>query len=176
MQKDMHSGWGIRTLASSEHSYNPIDYQVGAVWPHDNSLIGLGLHRAGLLAEFEKVFTGVFDAATLLPMLRLPEVLDGFARSDYPRPVLYPVSCSPQAWAAGTLPLLLSAALGLAPDAAAERLLVRCPHLPAWLERVDVHGLRVGSHGVDLSYRRVDGHTECTVTANDGLAVSIETN
>src|SRR5207245_1434944 len=38
----MFSGWGIRTLAVGEAAFNPIDYQVGAVWPHDNSLIAAG--------------------------------------------------------------------------------------------------------------------------------------
>ena len=114
LDQDTYSGWGVRTLAASERAYNPIDYQVGAVWPHDNSLIALGLQQCGFRSEFEQIFTGIFEAATLLPMMRLPEVLDGFARSDYPRPVPYPVSCSPQAWAAGSLPLMLSSALGLA--------------------------------------------------------------
>ena len=32
------SGWGIRTVASSEARYNPMSYHNGSVWPHDNGL------------------------------------------------------------------------------------------------------------------------------------------
>ena len=35
------TGWGIRTIASSEARYNPMSYHNGSVWPHDNALIGL---------------------------------------------------------------------------------------------------------------------------------------
>ena len=41
----LFSGWGIRTMASSENSYNPIGYHVGTVWPHDNSFIAWGCAR-----------------------------------------------------------------------------------------------------------------------------------
>ena len=39
----LFSGWGVRTMAVGEGGYNPIGYHVGTVWPHDNSLIALGL-------------------------------------------------------------------------------------------------------------------------------------
>ena len=37
MSDDLFSGWGIRTMAATEGSYNPIGYHVGTVWPHDSS-------------------------------------------------------------------------------------------------------------------------------------------
>src|SRR6195256_2806256 len=51
MQQDMWSGWGIRTLSADHPSFNPYNYQTGAVWPHDNSLIALGMRRYGFAAE-----------------------------------------------------------------------------------------------------------------------------
>lgn len=48
MAPDMYSGWGIRTLSSSERAYSPIGYHLGTVWPHDNALIVAGLRRNGL--------------------------------------------------------------------------------------------------------------------------------
>ena len=39
------SGWGIRTVASSEARYNPMSYHNGSIWPHDNSLIAAGFAR-----------------------------------------------------------------------------------------------------------------------------------
>ncbi len=55
MSERLFSGWGVRTLASSEAAYNPIDYQVGAVWPHDNALIAAGLKRCGLAEEAVRI-------------------------------------------------------------------------------------------------------------------------
>ena len=47
---------------------------------------------------------------------RLPEVFAGYSRSEVHEPVEMPRSCSPQAWAAGTVPLLVRAMLGVEPD------------------------------------------------------------
>src|SRR5262249_22015424 len=44
---DFYSGWGIRTLASSEARYNPLSYHNGSIWPHDNAVIAGGLARYG---------------------------------------------------------------------------------------------------------------------------------
>src|SRR5439155_20609651 len=41
----MFSGWGIRTMSSTDVGYNPIGYHLGTVWPHDNSLAAAGLAR-----------------------------------------------------------------------------------------------------------------------------------
>ncbi len=51
MAPDMWSGWGIRTLSAEHRSFNPYAYQLGAVWPHDNSIIALGFKRYGFAAE-----------------------------------------------------------------------------------------------------------------------------
>jgi len=51
MQPDMWSGWGIRTLSASHKSFNPYNYQTGAVWPRDNAIIALGFRRYGFAAE-----------------------------------------------------------------------------------------------------------------------------
>ncbi len=155
---DLFCGWGIRTLASTEKAYNPLDYQVGSVWPHDNALIALGLRRWGYTGYMDKVFTGIFQAATEFTHFRLPEVFDGFGRDQYSRPVNYPIACSPQAWAAGALPLLLQTALGLEPDALHKTLHIHRPHLPEWLGDVTFKGLHVSAATVDLHYER-DGQT-----------------
>ncbi len=51
MSDELFSGWGVRTMAATEGSYNPIGYHVGTVWPHDNSIIAWGLRRYGYKAE-----------------------------------------------------------------------------------------------------------------------------
>ena len=37
MSSRFFSGWGIRTVASTEPRYNPMSYHNGSVWPHDNA-------------------------------------------------------------------------------------------------------------------------------------------
>jgi glycogen debranching enzyme len=121
------------------------------------------------------VFTGIFQAATQFTHERLPEVFDGFSRDDYQLPVHYPVARSPQAWAAGALPLPLRAALGLEPDALAQRLMIHRPHLPDWLNRITVQGLHVGAATIDLQFQRSDATTLVAVQRKDGpCAIDIE--
>ena len=175
MQDDMFCGWGVRTLSAKEKAYNPLDYQTGSVWPHDNALIALGMRRQGFTQQMDTIFSGIFQAATHFPEFRLPEVFDGFSLRQYPRPVHYPMACSPQAWAAGALPLLLQTALGLEPDALNGTLHIHRPRLPDWLASVSVHGLVMGQATVDLQYRKEQGTTLVAVLGRNGsVDVSVQ--
>jgi glycogen debranching enzyme len=167
MATPSYSGWGIRTLASSEPAYNPVGYHLGTVWPHDNALIAVGLRRYGFDAAFLRVFEGLLDAASHFPGYRLPELFAGFGREEHEDPVPYPVACQPQAWAAGALPYLAQSALGLAPDALERRLRVRRPSLPHWVRRVDVRDLRVGDALVSLTFQRVGNAPDAAVALTD---------
>jgi glycogen debranching enzyme len=170
MNEAMYSGWGVRTLAQGEAAYNPIDYQVGSIWPHDNSFIAAGLKRYGQDNDFVRVFSGIFDAAVRFEHYRLPEVFAGFGRDQYANPVHYPVACSPQAWASGAIPYLLRTALGLEPDAPNGCLTIRRPILPDWLGSVEVKGLQVGKSSLDLRYERVNGVTLVALVHREGDA------
>ncbi|WP_327669185.1 MULTISPECIES: glycogen debranching N-terminal domain-containing protein [unclassified Streptomyces] len=98
---DFFSGWAIRTLAADQRPYHPLSYHRGSAWPHDNAVIALGLARYGLGDELRRMASGLINAAAGHGH-RLPEVLGGYTRADAARPVPYPHSCSPQAWAAAT--------------------------------------------------------------------------
>jgi glycogen debranching enzyme len=113
-REDLYSGWGVRTMASSEGAYNPLEYHNGTVWPHDCSLIAAGLARYGFRDEAARMASAVFEAATRFNY-RLPEVFAGYDRRLTGFPVEYTTACSPQAWAAGTPLLLLRVLLGLEP-------------------------------------------------------------
>jgi glycogen debranching enzyme len=99
-----------------------VEYHDGTVWPHDTSLVALGLARVGRYAEAGLLLRGLLDAAEQLDW-RLPEVLAGYDRADTGVPVVYPTTCSPQAWAAAAPVAALTAVLGLAPDRAGRRLI-----------------------------------------------------
>ncbi len=172
---DMFTGWGVRTLSSGDRSYNPVDYQVGTVWPQDNAFIVAGMHRYGFTAEAGQVFTGMMEAASQFEHFRLPETFAGYDRGYSARPVPYPVACSPQAWAAGAIPYMLQTALGLHPDAFNARLRVERPRLPEWLDWVIVKGLRVGDAELDLRYERSGASTLIAVLNKHGsLTVTVE--
>jgi glycogen debranching enzyme len=130
----LFSGWGIRTMAEGEGSYNPIGYHVGTVWPFDNSFIAWGLRRYGYRNEAARVAMGILEAAEYFHG-RLPEAFAGYRRSKTGFPVEYPTACSPQAWSTGAPLLLLRTLLGLEPIG--NRLLVD-PALPTTLEQLEL--------------------------------------
>jgi glycogen debranching enzyme len=99
----------------------------------------------------------MLDAAAAAESYRLPELFAGFGRGELETPVPYPVACQPQAWAAGAIPYLGQAALGVAADGLERRLRIRRPSLPHWLDRVEVNGLRIAGAEVDLVFERTGG-------------------
>ena len=153
MTPNSFSGWGVRTLASSEARFNPMAYHNGSVWPHDNALIAAGLARYGLKDDANRIFSGLFQAS-LFVEYRLPELFCGFEKQNGGGPVPYPVACSPQAWSAAAVFSLLSAALGLKIDGAASRLSFVRPILPDFLDEIEINNLKVGAGTVDLLIHR----------------------
>ena len=166
------SGWGIRTLARTEVRFNPISYHNGSVWPHDNALIALGLARYGLKAPVLRIFKGLFDAVSYWEPQRLPELFCGFARRNT-APVMYPVACSPQAWASASVFALVQASLGLQFDPAAGEIRLVQPVLPDFLQQLHVRGLQLGDGYVDVLLRCLDGNVAMTVTGRRGAAVRV---
>jgi glycogen debranching enzyme len=150
---DFFSGWGLRTLAVHEPRYNPMSYHNGSVWPHDTALSALGLSYYGERAGVVKLTSAMFECATQLEM-RLPELYCGFPRAAGEQPVAYPVACLPQAWAAGSVFMLLQACLGLSIDSEGAQVEVRDPALPVGIDRLSINGLRIGDGGIDLTFER----------------------
>jgi glycogen debranching enzyme len=153
MRKDMWSGWGIRTLSSDHPSFNPYNYQTGAVWPHDNSLIAMGMRRYGFAAEAAAVARDISGAASHFLLNQLPELFAGLQRTPTSFPVQYLGANVPQAWAAGAPFMLLQAMLGLQQDAPRGKLYVD-PALPDWLPDVTLTDLRLGRHRFDIRFWR----------------------
>jgi glycogen debranching enzyme len=132
-----------------------MSYHNGSVWPHDNAIVAAGMMYQGYPKEALQVAKAIIDSALHFRYLRLPELFCGFARDlrYYSIPAEYPVSCSPQAWAAGTMIHLFQTILGLEVDAIQNRLILN-PHFPQGLNRVQIRNLRVGRHTMDLLIAR----------------------
>jgi glycogen debranching enzyme len=137
MSDSLHSGWGVRTLSADDHGFNPIGYHLGTVWPHDNSLIALGLARYGFRDKANRIAVSLLQASTFSDY-RLPEAFAGYERAISRFPIPYPTACSPQAWATGTPLALIRAMLGLN---AVDGAVVLDPKLPDEIGRISISGL-----------------------------------
>ena len=162
------AGWGIRTIAAGEARYNPMSYHNGSIWPHDNALAAAGLARYGFTGAATQILDAMLDLSQAVDLHRLPELLCGFHRRSDERPTLYPVSCAPQAWAAGAVYLLIQAALGLEIDAAQGRITFSRPALPESIERLQVRNLAVGEARVDLHLERHADDVAVSVLKREG--------
>jgi glycogen debranching enzyme len=164
-----YSGWGIRTVAAREARYNPMSYHNGSVWPHDTAISGAGMANYGQQHLSARLLGGIFDAARHMDLNRLPELFCGFhRRPDGSGPTLYPVACSPQAWASAAPYLLLSGALGL--EIRANERLVRFenPQLPAFLDELRIEGLSVNDAHADLLITRHEKGFSVDVMRKEG--------
>ena len=144
----------IRTLSPGQARYNPMSYHNGSVWPHDTALCVAGLSRYGERTGVVRLLEEMFEAAVHYGM-RLPELFCGFGRRLGEPPTDYPVACLPQAWAAGSVFMLLQAALGLQIDGKGGEVRVIRPALPAVLDRLEIRDLEVGGYRLDLVFQRM---------------------
>jgi glycogen debranching enzyme len=145
-----------------------MSYHNGSVWPHDNALIALGFARYGLNGHTQRLFSGIFDAATYMDLRRLPELFCGFRRRPGKGPTFYPVACSPQAWASAAPFALLQSCLGLELRHATEQIRFRQPRLPDFLDQVEIRRLRVGASTFHIMLRRYGGDVSVNVLDRQG--------
>jgi glycogen debranching enzyme len=150
----MDSGWGIRTLASSERAFDPLGYHTGSVWPHDTALVAGGLKRAGFDEGALRIADHLLEAAAALPAGRLPELISGAQRGRDAAPGLVPQACTVQAWASAAPLHLVRILLGLEPARDRNRLGLRRPELPSAASSITIKGLRLGRQRLDLEVRR----------------------
>jgi len=166
LSAECFSGWGIRTISSSEVRFNPMSYHNGSVWPHDNALIASGMARYGLGQESARVFEGLFGAAMYFDLHRMPELFCGFPQDQGGGPVLYPVACAPQAWSAASIFMLFQACLGIQVDGIKRQVVLDRPTLPSFLKDVRITNLQVNDAVVDFDVAGVGEDISVTVKAN----------
>ena len=154
--QELWSGWGVRTLATSMGAYDPLSYHNGSVWPHDTAIAIAGAARYGRWDVVDLLTDGLLDTAMNFGG-RLPELFAGISRRRVPVPVQYPGSCSPQAWAAGSVLLALRANLGLGAD------------VPRSLITLDPGGALVRDFRCD---RLVVGDAQLSIDISDGVVTA----
>jgi glycogen debranching enzyme len=155
MSSRFSSGWGVRTVAEGEPRYNPMSYHNGSIWPHDTSVCAAGLARYGNRTSVVNILNDIFETANHFDM-RLPELYCGFPRIHGQGPAPYPVACLPQAWASGSVFMLLQACLGIRIDGARNEVHVERPTLPIGIESLTIRDLRVQDGTIDLELHRIN--------------------
>ncbi|HET6380466.1 MAG TPA: amylo-alpha-1,6-glucosidase [candidate division Zixibacteria bacterium] len=168
MEDRSFSGWGVRTVAAGEARYNPMSYHNGSIWPHDNGLVAMGLARYGHHAAAARILTALFEASRHFELARLPELFCGFSRREGEGPTRYPVACAPQAWAAGSVFMLLQASLGMEIDAPRRQVRFSYGRLPEFMEQLRINGLQVAEASVDLELERHTDGVGLRVVARTG--------
>jgi glycogen debranching enzyme len=153
-ESESFSGWGVRTVDCREKRYNPLSYHDGSIWPHDNSLIACGLAKYGFKELAGKILLALLDLSTQVELHRLPELFCGVDRREGEGPTLYPVACSPQAWAAAAPFLILQACLGVSISAERKRIMFDDPYLPEGIPNLEIRDIRCGGISVDLFLER----------------------
>ncbi len=104
--------------------------------------------RAGVI----QMLSEIFETAVHFEM-RLPELFCGFARNPGEPPVAYPVACLPQAWAAGSIFMLLQGCLGVRIDGWTSEITIDHPSLPIGIDSLVIDNLRVGSADAHLLFQ-----------------------
>ncbi|MCL6585446.1 MAG: amylo-alpha-1,6-glucosidase [Anoxybacillus sp.] len=160
----MFSGYGIRTMGEGEAGYNPMSYHDGSVWPHDNSIILLGLSKLGKREEANIVMGGLIEAASHFEYDRLPELFCGYSK-QFGKPVKYPVACSPQAWAAGTPLVFVQSLLGLFPNSLKKEIRLS-PTLLEPMNVLKVENIAIGNGRLSVTVTRQNGETNVHIAQN----------
>jgi glycogen debranching enzyme len=168
LSPEFFCGWGVRTISTKETRYNPMAYHNGSVWPHDNAIIAAGMARYGFTDKAMKVFSGLRAVSLYMDQHRMPELFCGFEKRPDEGPTLYPVACSPQAWAAASVFYLLQASLGLSFDPHKREIQFRNPQLPPYLETVQISNLSLGDARVDLTLQRYPNNVGINIVRKDG--------
>ena len=165
---DFFSGWGIRTVGCHESRYNPLSYHNGSVWPHDNAMIAAGMARYGFREFAGRVLMSLLDLSSAVELQRLPELICGVERRTGQGPTLYPVACSPQAWAAGAVFMLLQGCLGISIDAQKRRVVFDRPYLPQGIPQLTINDLRIEDCRIGLFLERDSGPVRVQVNEKHG--------
>lgn len=94
---DLWTPYGIRTHSTKEKNFDPLSYQLGSVWPHDNWIIAQGMKKVGADKEYYRIKEAILKAYQEL----------GFAPELYgvvdEKLVKIPEACHLQAWATGAI-------------------------------------------------------------------------
>jgi glycogen debranching enzyme len=151
-----------------------MSYHNGSIWPHDNALIAVGMARYGHTEAALSILQGLFEASLSFDLHRMPELFCGFPRRPGEGPTLYPVACSPQAWAAAAVPALLQACLGIDLDVDKREISLHSPRLPSFVDWIRIERLNLGGASVDMIVNRYETNVGIEILRREGdIAITV---
>jgi glycogen debranching enzyme len=131
--------------------------------------------RYGHTEAAMRLLSAMFDASLYFDQHRLPELFCGFPRRPGEGPTLYPVACSPQAWAAAAVFGLLQASLGIDLDVDKRELSLHAPQLPPFIDWVRIRRLELGDASVDLVLNRYRNNVGVDILRREGdIAITVD--
>ena len=133
-------------------------------------MIAAGMARYGCREFAGRVLMSMLDLSSAVELHRLPELICGVERRSGQGPTLYPVACSPQAWAAGAVFMLLQACLGISIDARKKRVTFERPYLPQGIQQLTISDLCVEDCRMGMFLERDSGRVRIQVTEKHGEA------
>jgi glycogen debranching enzyme len=93
----------LQTRFNRDFWIESADYcALASVWSHDSALVAIGLRSLGWIDQALAVAEGLFEMTRHQSFKRPPELFCGYQRCSRP-PINYPIVCSPQAWATGSI-------------------------------------------------------------------------
>ena len=132
--------------------------------------------RYGYTDRVMTVFGALFEVSLAMDQHRMPELFCGFPRRPDEGPTLYPVACSPQAWAAASVFYLLQACLGLSFTPDKPEIRFRNPRLPPFIDTLEIHDLAISGGSVDLLLQRYPNNVGVNIIRKQGAVnVVVET-
>ena len=115
----------------------------------------------------------MYEASLHFRHIQLPELFCGMGHADADFPVLYPVACSPQAWASATPFLLLRSALGIFADAPRRELRIYNPTLPRGWEKSSSIVFASARRGSSCASRRSGAACAVDVLEQEGDPIRV---
>ena len=131
-------------------------------------IIAAGMARYGHVDEALRITAAMYEASLCFDQHRLPELFCGFSRREGEGPTLYPVACSPQAWAAATVFGLLGACLGIGFRADPPAVVLRRPRLPDYIQWLRIGPLSIRHGSVEMLLRRYENNVGIDVLHKHG--------
>jgi glycogen debranching enzyme len=127
-----------------------------------------GFRLYGYTSYLENLAVALMGVLETSEDFRLPELFCGFRKRGLEPPVPYEVACKPQAWAAGSLFLMLKAMLGISMEIDQSYLVFNSPLLTSKMNSLEVKNLQCRDTEIDFILRRSRHGANVAVTRKSG--------
>ena len=160
-QPAFKTGWGIRSIPTTDPNYDPDSYAHGSVWPVATATYIAAMLKMHRPEDAWPMWQALVKQSFLDSPGHIPEVLSG--ATDRPLDVAVPE----QTWSTAALvSSTINSIFGLDPDVPRNTLHF-APHLPAQMTHATLRNFAFGQRHLQIILKRDTTHLDLTIT-NDG--------